>query len=142
MLELDVVPQVREEGREVGPRARVDPGFLPHRGGAREVGGEVAGDPARLLPATLDYRDQARFVRVGGRTVQLRLGGVEQPPGLGRDEALVEDALDGPDLVSAQPRATRRHHRLLIPLQELRSVAQVRQLRQTPAQLGLGPCHS
>jgi hypothetical protein len=63
----------------------------------------------------------------------MRPGSVEQPAGLVRDEHLVAEPLDRGDGLGTSRRAPRRHHRLLVPVQQLGDVSHVCERRHSLA---------
>ena len=117
--QLEVALQVRDEAGEVRVPASGDPGLLPDRGGTGQIGRQLAGHPPRLLPAPPDHPHQRRLVGIGGGAVEAGRCRLDQPPGVIRDEHLVADPLDGGHRLRPGRRAPGRHHRLLVPVEEL-----------------------
>ncbi len=61
------------------------------------------------------------------------LRGLEQPARLVGDEHLVADPLDGGGGLRSSRGAARRHHRLLVPVEQLGDVPEIRKRRQVLA---------
>jgi hypothetical protein len=62
--ELEVVRQIRGERREVGLLPRRNPGLLPERGRAGDLGGELGRDAACLVVVATGDANQAGVVAV------------------------------------------------------------------------------
>ena len=91
--EVEVVPQGRQELREVGLLARLHPDGHRERGGAAHLGAQLGGHPASLLPVAADDADQAGLVRVVVERLLVRCELVEQPAHLvGRERLVLRSA--------------------------------------------------
>ena len=64
-------------------------------------------------------------IESGGQPVELGLSSRDQLAGALGGEAFVRDPLERRELLGAQRRAERRHHRVLVPLEHRRRVAQI-----------------
>ena len=126
--EFEVALQVGHEGGEIGLPTRLDPRLLADGPGARHVGGKLARNPSRLIPAPPDHPYQRGVVGVRMGAVETAGGRFDQPAGVIGDEHFVADALDRRRGLGPAERTPRRHHRLLVPVEQLRHVAQVGQL--------------
>ena len=124
--EVDVLPKVREQHREVRALLGLDPGRLGDRARVRHLGLELRGNPGRLLPVPGDDADEVGVDRLTGRNVAL-LGSdlVDQPADLIVDEHLVAHAREGRQGLRPRLGAGRGHHRALVPGQQRGGPAQV-----------------
>ena len=138
---LEVPLQVGDERFEVRVRARRDPRLLTERGGPRHLGCQLGRHAHRLLATPRSDGHQAGVVGIGVGPVERIPGRLEQRARLLGDEQVVPQPLErGPALGAGGP-ATRGHHRLLVPVEQLRDAAEIRQLRRPLAQPFDGRSH-
>jgi hypothetical protein len=133
--QLEVPLQRRQERREVVVGARLDPHGDRERRRARDLGAEAGRHPGRLLEVVSRDPDQARLERVVLVLGRERLELLEQPAHLRGGELLVRDPAHGCELLGADGRTARRHHRLLVPAEDRARPRQVVDLGQTRPQL-------
>jgi hypothetical protein len=106
---------------------------VPQRRGADDLGGELARHASRLLPVA--PRDAHERLVDGPRLEPVGRDRVEQPADGRVGEALVQDPPERSELLRAQRRRARGHHRLLVPAEQLARSRQVGELREPLAQL-------
>jgi hypothetical protein len=133
-LQIHYALQVRQERREVRGLPGIHPGVLGERASPRDLGAELGGHPARLLPLAAGHANEACVV--GFEVPPLDLGGrlLDQPTQLVRDEALVLDASQCRNLLGAVLGAGRRHLGSLVPFQERSRAGEVAELTQCRSQ--------
>ena len=133
--ELDVPLEVGQESREVGLGARLDPGRLRDRRGARDLGVEVGRDLERLLEIAARDADQAGLVGIRVEALLVRAQLFEQVADPVLREPLVGDAVERRELLGPCLRPAPGHHRLLVPAEQARCPAQVADLCQPCLQI-------
>ena len=123
--ELDVLLQVREEGREVGLLARFDPGGKGHGPGVGHLGAQVGWDALCLLVVAARDADLGCVVRVGIEALLVAPDIFEQLADLVVDEEVVRETVDRAQLLGPQWAGVRRHLRVLVPAEDGPRHAQV-----------------
>ena len=126
---------MRKQEREVGALARLLPGVLGERRGARYLSVQAGGHAHRLLVVVPRDADQRGVVGVGRQRFLVGAHLLEQVADLVGGEALVPRALERGHLLDARRRAARRHHRPLIPLQHRLGPVEVVDLLEAELQL-------
>ncbi len=133
--ELDVPLEMRQEEREVRGAASLHPDRVRLGGRARLLLAQLDRNAELLLPVGARGTDQARLVRVVVERLFVRTQILEQPAEVVRDQPLVDELRDRPELVGANAPALRRHHRLLVPGGEARQLDEIPELAQLLAEL-------
>ena len=129
-LELDGPFERRQEGGEVRLRLRLDPDRPRLGSGAGHVRPQRRRHLDRLLVVPADERDQRGVVGIGIQGVLDGVQLLQEPAHLGIGETLVRNAKEGRELVGTVSSAGGRHHRLLVPGEKARDLAEIRDLRQ------------
>lgn len=116
--DLEIFGQCRDERGEIVSGARVRPDFMRERCGARifrhQFGGQF-GQPPIIFT---HHANQAGFIAVIRRAIDLAFGSVEQACGLVASEQFMADSGDGFQHRRARLGAARRHQHLLIPTEQ------------------------
>ena len=118
VLEIDVLLQEREEDREVGFLACLDPGGESDRPGPCQLGAQLGRDPLCLLVVAARDADQAGVVGVGIEALLVVADILEQPADLVVDEKLVRETVERPQLLGPQRASLGGHHRVLVPAED------------------------
>ena len=123
--ELEVLPQRRQELREIRLLARLHPHGHRERGRTRHLGTQVGRNTTRLLPVAADDTDQAGLVRVVLQRLLEWRELLEESADLVGGERLVRDPPDRGQLLGADGAAARRHLHLLIPAEQRRRAIEI-----------------
>ncbi len=133
--ELEVALEERAEGRVVVRRLRLAPRHEALRARLDDLGAELGRHARRLLVVLARDPDQRRVVGVRVERVLVRTELAEQPLGLGRDEEVERDPVEGRLLLAPDRGAGRRHDHLHVPGEHAPDAAQVGHLGEPRLQL-------
>jgi hypothetical protein len=133
--QLEAPLEVRQENREVLLLARLEPGAVAERAGAREIRSELRRHARRLVVVPLRHADEARLERVVAVLLLESAQLLEQLAELRRHLELVRDPVERRALLGTRCRAARRHLRLLVPREEAGGLVEIVDLAHAAAEL-------
>ena len=141
LAQLDVALEQRQEDVEVRRRLRLEPDGRRLRGRLRHLAAQLGRHLHGLRVVAARDADDRRVPGVGIERVEARLELVEQPADLRVGELLVREPLEQRDVSRALHEAGGRHHRALVPGEQVREGVERRVVGESRLQLLEGVGH-